>query len=171
MTTNDRFHERRDRLSQEGHGHHCANLHASAGKDPKDCACEGLGTPACPYHSMNPPPGGFPRVKREIPMPFPEALRKLRMVAELSLMSASKALGITAADLGAMERGDVLVNPTPEELEANDHEKFRRRVLNHPGLTWDEKDALLRAILSGVTPDSLVVPLIKALLAGNGEDQ
>lgn len=122
---------------------HCASGQVYGGQE---CTCPGDGT-GSPYHIMNPPPGGWPRPLRELPMDYGDALQKLRLAGGMGLLAAAEALGITPCALSAMENGDVAYRLTPEEREANELERRRLAVMNNPAVSWTEKHAQLLAMV------------------------
>lgn len=98
--------ERIDQLQESGHTYHCA---ARQVWGDGECECPGDGT-GSPYHSMNPPPGGWPmREPVKVPFGASVALRKLRTHAGITMGDAARALGLTTTQFSALQVGRYIV--------------------------------------------------------------
>jgi hypothetical protein len=92
-------------LVEQGHSEHCA---ARLVHGDGFCVCPADGT-GSPYHTMNPPPGGWKFLPVEVPLTQGQALRKLRLAyGNLSLGEAAQFLGISVVQYSALERDNVV---------------------------------------------------------------
>jgi len=95
-----------DALCAAGHTRHCASGIVWGGRA---CGCPGDGT-GSPHHTMNPPPGGWPKRKPvEVPFPAGRALRKLRRELKVSARRAADMLEISIIEYSALEAGNWVV--------------------------------------------------------------
>jgi len=87
-----------DKLIKAGHTLHCAKRQVWG---DGECECPGDGT-GTPYHTMNPPPGGWKTPAVKVPFGPWVALRKLMRAKRITTADAAEALGLTVPQMSAL---------------------------------------------------------------------